>query len=52
MDMEERFCIYYCDNGEYSVPMRFDEAVSCTKLFGVDQYIVDIRTGEIIGGVR
>ena len=46
--MAEHYSIVYSDTGEYSVPMRLDEAVSCIKLFGITQYIVDLNTGEII----
>jgi hypothetical protein len=44
----EHYEIMYSDTGEYSVPMTLEEAKSCIKLFAVDQYIVDIRTGEVV----
>lgn len=46
--MADHYCLFYTDTGEYSENMTLEECKSCSILFNVSQYIVDINTGEMI----
>lgn len=44
----ERYCIYYPEEGRYSVPMTLREARKFVKMF-TTAYIVNIQTAEVFG---
>lgn len=43
-----RYCIYYPDEGRYSVPMTLPEAKAMVRQFTM-AYIVNLETAEIYG---
>ncbi len=42
------YCLYYPDEGQYSVPMSFKEARLLQSQF-LEAYIVNVKTAEVVG---
>jgi hypothetical protein len=42
------YCLYYPDEGRYSVPMSYVEAKRLQKSV-YEAYIVNVRTAEVVG---
>lgn len=47
-NLREDYCLYYPEEGRYSMPMTLAEARKMVKMF-VSAHIVNIRTAEVFG---